>query len=303
MDIQSQSFSRAPFIVPPEVVADLQAMARTPKSDRKPKHQPGKRYFPTIFISDLHLGARSCRAEELLAFLQSHVADTIYLVGDIFDIWRPIGSRWTKTHHDIFRLLLDRAKSGVRLVYTPGNHDEFFRNYFGTYFECVEVADYVYHTASDGSRYLVIHGDCCDEFEQRAPLLSKLGAHCEGVMRGVQDCFNWVASGFGMKREWNGIDWCLNRINSMLRAQDSFQFRLTDLAKEHEVDGIICGHFHQAALHSDHGVVYANCGDWTENCTALAETSSGGLMLVDWAAHGATAPVPAAEDEPVSVRA
>lgn len=37
-------------------------------------------------------------------------------------------------------------------------------------------------------------------------------------------------------------------------------------------------------LHTD-GVLYANCGDWIENCTALAETHTGELVLLDWKAR------------------
>ncbi|MBI5263835.1 MAG: UDP-2,3-diacylglucosamine diphosphatase, partial [Bradyrhizobium sp.] len=45
---------------------------------------PGRR-FRTLFISDVHLGARGSQADLLLDFLRHHHADTIYLVGDIID--------------------------------------------------------------------------------------------------------------------------------------------------------------------------------------------------------------------------
>ena len=48
----------------------------------------GTRLFRTLFISDVHLGARGCQAERLLDFLRWHDADTIYLVGDIVDGWQ-----------------------------------------------------------------------------------------------------------------------------------------------------------------------------------------------------------------------
>ncbi len=248
----------------------------------KPQHPAGVRVFPALFISDMHLGAHSCKAEALLSFLQTHSADTIYLVGDIFDVWRPMGSNWKATHHAILTLLLDRVQQGVRVVYTPGNHDAFFRNYFGTYFGCIEVADYVFHTAADGQRYLVIHGDSCDVLERRAPVLSKIGAHCESVLRGVQLLVNRGLTAMG-RADWSGVDYLLEQVNHLLRSTDQFQARLSQLALDHQADGIICGHFHQAALHNNFGVTYANCGDWTESCTALAETSSGRLVQLDWA--------------------
>ena len=46
-----------------------------------------ERRFRTLFISDVHLGARGSQADRLLDFLRTHDADTIYLVGDIVDGW------------------------------------------------------------------------------------------------------------------------------------------------------------------------------------------------------------------------
>ena len=282
--------------------ADLLARAMSGPVEPTATHDPTARYFPVLFISDVHLGAHSCQAESLVAFLRAHVADTIYLVGDIFDNWRPMGANWTAAHHEVVNILLERMKNGVTLIYTPGNHDAFFRQYFGEYFDNLIVADHVFHTAADGTRYLVIHGDTCDVFERRAPILSKIGAHCESLMRCAQLLTNRVLRALD-RAEWSGVDYLLGRINALLRAQDKFPERLSDLAVAHGADGIICGHFHKAALHSDHGVVYANCGDWTESCTALAETDSGRLVMLEWAGQGARDSVTDLAADAVAVRA
>src|SRR5260370_17282133 len=59
-----------------------------------------ERRFRTLFISDVHLGARGSQAERLLDFLRSHDADTIYLVGDIVAA-SPLQSTWysPQPHH------------------------------------------------------------------------------------------------------------------------------------------------------------------------------------------------------------
>ncbi len=57
-------------------------MERDAISDSSPE-----RRFRTLFISDVHLGARGSQADRLLDFLRCHDADTIYLVGDIIDGW------------------------------------------------------------------------------------------------------------------------------------------------------------------------------------------------------------------------
>ncbi len=51
-------------------------------------------------------------------------------------------------------------------------------------------------------------------------------------------------------------------------------------AREHAVDGVVCGHIHRAALHEDFGLIYVNCGDWVESCTAIAEHHDGRLEML-----------------------
>jgi hypothetical protein len=64
--------------------------------------EPGTIGFRTLFISDVHLGARGCQADRLLDFLRYHGADTIYLVGDIVDGWQlKSGWYWPQHHNDV----------------------------------------------------------------------------------------------------------------------------------------------------------------------------------------------------------
>src|SRR3977135_3347 len=88
-----------------------------------------------VFISDVHLGTRGCQADQLLDFLRHHDADTIYLVGDVVDGWQ-LGSSWywPPSHNDVIQKLLRKARKGARLIYIPGNHDEFLRDFYGTHF-------------------------------------------------------------------------------------------------------------------------------------------------------------------------
>jgi len=45
---------------------------------------------------------------------------------------------------------------------------------------------------------------------------------------------------------------------------------------------MICGHIHHAEVRQIDGVLYANCGDWVESCTALVEHHDGRLELMRW---------------------
>src|ERR1700722_1725384 len=50
--------------------------------------QRAVRHHRTIFISDVHLGTRGCKAETLVDFLNRNECQTLYLVVDIVDGWR-----------------------------------------------------------------------------------------------------------------------------------------------------------------------------------------------------------------------
>jgi len=99
------------------------------------------RQYRTIWISDIHLGTRGCKADFLIDFLRYNDADTIYLVGDIIDGWRLKRSwYWPQTHNDVVQKVLRKVRKGTRVVYVPGNHDEWLRDYTLLQFGGVEVA-------------------------------------------------------------------------------------------------------------------------------------------------------------------
>jgi UDP-2,3-diacylglucosamine pyrophosphatase LpxH len=129
---------------------------------------PSARRWRTIWISDLHLGTRECRADALLEFLRSNESETLYLVGDVFDGWRLRRSWfWAQAHNDVVQKILRKARKGTRVVFLPGNHDEFARGYVGLAFGGVEVAEEVVHETADGRRLLVLHGDRLDPGSHR----------------------------------------------------------------------------------------------------------------------------------------
>ena len=243
------------------------------------------RHHRSLFLSDLHIGARGCRADLFLDFLQHNQADKIYLVGDIFDNWRPTRSNWSKAHDEVIQTLLkfgqDKAQEGVKIVYLPGNHDAFFRRHYGTYFENIEVVEQSFHIASDGKCYLVLHGDCCDVFSGRARWISRIGAFIDGALRSISAKINLVRNLIGME-EKHTIEASLLRVNSLIRYGNGYERRLTNMAKNLDQDGVICGHFHKPSLHENFGVTYANCGDWINSFTAIVEDSDGRLHLIDW---------------------
>ena len=130
----------------------------------------------TLFLSDMHLGTKGCQADLLLEFLRDYDADEIYLVGDIVDGWQlKSGWYWPQSHNDVVQKLMRKVRKGSTLVYVPGNHDEFLRDYIGMTFGGIEIADQRMHEAADGKRYLVIHGDQFDMVVRHAKWLAYPG--------------------------------------------------------------------------------------------------------------------------------
>jgi Icc-related predicted phosphoesterase len=87
--------------------------------------------YRTIFISDIHLGTKDCKAEQLNNFLKNNTCNTLYLVGDIIDAWKIKQNkwRWKQSHTNVIRRILGHAKRDTRVVYVLGNHDEFLRTF------------------------------------------------------------------------------------------------------------------------------------------------------------------------------
>ena len=125
--------------------------------------EPHKTRYRTIFLSDIHLGTRGCRADLLLEFLKQHTCDELYLVGDIIDGWRlRSGFYWPQTHTNVMRRFLTLSKRGTQVTYVTGNHDEFLRKYSDMEIGNVRVVDEAVHKTADGRRLLVVHGDAYD---------------------------------------------------------------------------------------------------------------------------------------------
>ena len=256
--------------------------------------EDGMRHFRTLFISDVHLGARGCQADLLLDFLRYHEADTIYLVGDIVDGWRLRSTwYWPQAHNDVVQKLLRKARKGARMIYVPGNHDEFLRDYYGTHFGGIEVAESHIHEAADGRRYLVIHGDHFDLVVTQARWLAHLGDHAYTVALIVNRIFNDLRRrlGFGY---WSLSQWAKQKVKNAVNYIGEFEKTLVLEAKRTGTDGVICGHIHHAAIHNDFGVTYINCGDWVESCTAIAEHPDGRFEILTWTK---IAPLSESEDE------
>ena len=241
---------------------------------------PFKRHVRTIWISDVHLGFPGCSADYLLDFIRVMRCDTLYLVGDIVDFWYLKKKRyWPQSHTNVVRSLLGKAKHDTRVVFVPGNHDEVMREYCGMEIGNIEIINEVIHETADGRRFLIMHGDQFDAAVVSSPLLGLIGSKLYDNLLRLNRLVNWVRTKMG-KDYWSLAAFLKHRVKKAVRFISNFEEAVAREARANQVDGLICGHIHRPEISIDNGVIYLNCGDWVESCTALIENHDGSIDLV-----------------------
>lgn len=241
-----------------------------------------KRRYRTIWISDIHLGTRGCKADDLLDFLKSTESETLYLVGDIIDGWRLRRSwYWPQSHNDVVQKLLRKARKGTRVVFVPGNHDEFARDYHGLLFGDIQVVTTILHKTADGRQLLVLHGDAFDGVVKHAKWLAHLGDSAYTMALALNHWLNVARRALGFPY-WSLSAYLKHKVKNAVQYIASFEDAMADEARRHGADGVVCGHIHHAEKREVNGILYCNDGDWVESCTALAEGFDGTLEIIRW---------------------
>jgi len=238
--------------------------------------------FRTIWISDIHLGTKGCQADSLLDFLRYTESEYLYLVGDIVDGWQ-LRKRWywPQAHNDVVQKVLRRARKGTNVFYIPGNHDEAARDFCGLQFGGVLVTNQIVHTLATGQRFLILHGDQYDAVIGFAKWLARLGDVAYVFALNVNTWLNTIRRKLGFSY-WSLSAYLKNRVKNAVEYISAYETLVADEARRHQVDGVICGHIHQAEMRPIGAAMYCNCGDWVESCTALVEDFDGKLSIITW---------------------
>lgn len=247
----------------------------------KSKKRKPQRYR-AVWISDVHLGFRGCNAEALLDFLRSTRCDYLYLVGDIIDIWQMKKKPyWPQAHNDVIRTLLGKAKHGTKVIYVPGNHDEYARDFNKMSFGNVRIKKQAIHTTADDRKLLILHGDQFDAIVISSPFLGKLGSKLYDLLLQMNIIVNAVRRWLGLEH-WSLAAFLKHKVKNAVQFISSFEEAVAHEADRQNVDGVICGHIHHAEISTIAGVTYYNCGDWVESCTALVEDDDGQMKIIYW---------------------
>lgn len=237
----------------------------------------------SLFLSDIHLGTRACQAERLIEFLRDHVADNLYLVGDIVDFWAMRrGIAWTPAQNTVVQKILRRARRGERVIYIPGNHDEALRDYLDIHFGDIEIVGEAVHETADGRRFLVLHGDVFDQITRHHRWIALLGDFMYDLLVRFNTLLSLVRRRLGVSGYWSLAGFAKRRVKTALEFVFDFEDAAMHAARLRGLDGVICGHIHCATIRESAGVTYVNCGDWVDSCTAIVEHFDGRLEVVAW---------------------
>jgi UDP-2,3-diacylglucosamine pyrophosphatase LpxH len=233
--------------------------------------------YNTVIISDLHLGSKASRRDDILGFLEKLETDTLILNGDIVDGWAlKRGSKWTKKDTKIIRKLLKISETDTEVIWIRGNHDEFLKDFLPFDLGNIKIVeDWIYQ--SNKKRYYIFHGDVLDIFITKIKWLAYIGSIGYDIALWINRWYNRWRAFRGLpyysisKDIKKGIKKATNFIND-------FEDNAIMLTKQKGCDVAICGHIHQPAM-TKH---YMNSGDWCENCTALVETKNREWKLIDY---------------------
>lgn len=241
-------------------------------------------HYRTIFLSDLHLGFRGSKSKQILAFLKSVECDTLYLVGDIIDLWamkRKIV--WSPDCNAILRRLLKMVAGGTKIIYLPGNHDEALRNFIpfvlGENVQFVDTSTYVTPT---GKRYAVLHGDQYDVVVGNMKWLALLGSTIYDWLLFSNSLLHHIRVKLGYHTYWSLSKYLKLKAKKAVSFIRDFETGVVHHAKKHDCEGVICGHIHHPKIEMVDGIEYVNCGDWIESLTAVVENDEGVLELIHW---------------------
>lgn len=242
-------------------------------------------HYKSIFISDIHLGTRGCKADELCTFLKSNTCDNLFLVGDIVDGWR-LRKKWyfPQNHANVIRRILTAAKRGTNVYYILGNHDEAFRKFLQYDIEVgnIKVLDRHSYDAINGKRYLIIHGDFFDSLMVDKKWLMHIGDNLYNIMVWINTHFNSLRILFGFPY-WSLSRWLKDNTKQAVKYIQNYEQHIAEYCIKEGYDGIVCGHIHHAEIKHILNIEYMNDGDWVESGTALLEHMDGTFEIYE---HG-----------------
>ena len=241
--------------------------------------------YRTGFISDLHLGTRGSNATAVLHFLRDHEFETLYLVGDLIDIWAlRRGIYWPQEHNDVIQKILRHGRKGTKLIYIPGNHDELVGDFLGEY-GSISIVKNAVHVTADGRRIFIMHGHETDTVVQNHKWLAYVGDVGYTFLLRLNPLVNFIRRRFGFGY-WSLSAYVKKSVKDAVNFIGSFEAAIVRYAESYQVDAVLCGHIHSPAVRQMGDITYYNSGDFVESCSAIVEHDDGRMELLTGLAVG-----------------
>ena len=216
----------------------------------------------TLIISDLHIGSKGCKTEEILELLKDESFERYILVGDIIDGWLfKKYKKFSYQHARVIRRLLKLSKN-KDIIWISGNHDEFLRKYTPIELGNIKVVD---EFIEDGIWYC--HGDKYDGIVKMRWLgmLGSIGYDLAIVIDRFLKHFN---------KKTSLSKYLKDNVKAAVSFLVDFENEMVRQAKKRKCHTVVCGHIHTPNFKLINGVYYVNCGDWVENCTHVILTNN-----------------------------
>ena len=232
-------------------------------------------------LSDLHLGTRHCRVDDLLSYLERLDTRQLILNGDIVDLWH-MRRHWPSSHAEVLSRILALAHQGVEVHLLAGNHDGALRRFAPFFFGPIALRNHLILDIGT-ERVLFMHGDAAEMAHPPHPFLHWIGGHAyDGLM--------YLGDGVNQIRAWcdappvSLVRAFKDHLPCAVRHIDRYETSCATLAAEAQCTAVVCGHIHLPRLRqimiAGKSIHYRNSGDWVEHCSAL-ELTNGVWTLVD----------------------
>src|SRR4051794_23360361 len=208
---------------------------------------PEPKHYRAAWISDAHLGTRGCNATALLDFLRENDFGTLYIVGDLIDIWSlRRGIYWPQQHNDVIQKILRKARKGTRVIYIPGNNDELATRFSGAYGN-IEIRENAIHVTASGERILILHGHELDTVGQDVKWLAFAGDLGYQFLLSLNPLINFVRRRFDLGY-WSLSAYAKRTVKDAVSFIGKFEAAMVRYAEHYHVDAVLCGHIHSAAI-------------------------------------------------------
>ena len=198
-----------------------------------------------VIISDIHIGSKNYKAEELVTFLKKAEYDQLILAGDILDLIKI--PSFTNRFLEIIKSI-DFSKE---IIYIVGNHDFPFKGLIGSEIFNLRFVD-KYEFEEGGRSFRIEHGDRYEKGFVKRNFLMKI----------ISIAHDWLERSFDLDLTTMYVDYMIRK--RKLR-------RIWDILKRNnDVDVFIMGHSHhpEAIIWVDNKQnikTYVNCGDWVSH--------------------------------------